>query len=1259
MAALILSNIGAGLFGPVGGFVGALAGARLDAIAGAALAPARVQPSRLAGLTVQAAQEGAEIPVVHGRARLTGQVIWAARFKEGSTSRRVGGKTGQRVVERHYTVSFAVGLCEGPVSGLGQVWANGDPLDLSALAWRLHPGSESQDPDPLIEAVEGLGQAPAHRGLAYVVFEDFPLDGFGDRIPQLSFEVHTRDPASVASLESLARGINLIPACGEFAYAVTPVRNVIRPGREAAANLTVSPVRTDLMVALDQLQRDLPRVDSVALAVAWFGDDLRCGVCTVMPRCETATRQTRPLNWLVAGLDRASAPKVSLLDGRPALGGTPTDRSVIEAIAELKRRGFKVTLNPFLMLDIPPGNTLPRPDGGTGQPAYAWRGRITCHPAPGRPGSPDRSAAADSQVASFFGTAQRTQMAVTGGTVLWAPGSGWGYRRFVLHLAGLAAAAGGIDTLLLGSELRDLTRVRGADGSFPAVEALRALAADVRAILGPGTTLSYGADWTEYGGQVPADDPAGLMFPLDSLWADPLVGCVGLDWYPPLADERPGDPRPDIAALQAGLAGGEAFDWFYASDADREAGTRTPITDGAHGEPWVYRQKDIRSWWSHAHHPRTGGVRSATPTAWVPGMKPVRLLELGFAAVDRAANRPSAFGDPKSAEHALPPFSTGARDDAAQRLALEASLGWWLKPGINPVSPLTGAPMLETDRTQLWCWDARPYPHFPVRTDLWSDGPNAATGHWLAGRAGMVSLGAVMAAIARRAGVAVDASGVDGTLEGHVLAGTTARDALATLAGAFGLEIRADPAGIIRINSPGGAASHLALADADLVADGAAAPRAETREMAAGPREVRVSHYASRKALLPALATARLPGGSGPVQALAVPVVCDDGLATRIARRVLAAGEPVEAQVRLAPLAALRLETGDRLVLPGSDRLWRLERTSGAITPRATCVPAPPPAIAPLAGALPAEASPAVIGAAPVLRVLDLPAPWCDPAAPRPLLAAAAEPWGGDVTVRADAAVAAILTRPARIGELATALPPAPAGVRLALRPELVLAFGALETTPACAALLDGAGSVLDVIGWESAVLAGPSRWRLGGVVRGLGGAAPAPALAAGCELVLLDGALVPAVLPPGRSGTLIRWTALPAAATDAADGTTLDCPWQARGALPWSPVHLSAHRTPQGVLIGWVRRARGDGDAWEPADVPPAAATPAFRIRIRSPAGAVLRTLEAPSSPALYPAADEIADFGAPGAILAVSIAQRADDGREGPEARAELAVR
>ena len=186
------------------------------------------------------------------------------------------------------------------------------------------------------------------------------------------------------------------------------------------------------------------------------------------------------------------------------------------------------------------------------------------------------------------------------------------------------------------------------------------------------------------------------------------------------------------------------------------AQVRTAITDGAHGEPWVFRPKDLLGWWSHAHHERIGGVRQAAPTAWVPGMKPIRLSEFGCAAVDRGGNAPNLFQDPKSTESHLPPASTGARDDAVQRAALEAVLAHFDKAGNNPLSAVYGGPMLEA--ADAWCWDARPYPAFPARGDVWADAGAWRAGHWLNGRlAGdgreALDLGAEAVVLAQAAGV--------------------------------------------------------------------------------------------------------------------------------------------------------------------------------------------------------------------------------------------------------------------------------------------------------------------------------------------------------------------------------------------------------------------------------------------------------------------------------------------------------------------------
>ena len=59
----------------------------------------------------------------------------------------------------------------------------------------------------------------------------------------------------------------------------------------------------------------------------------------------------------------------------------------------------------------------------------------------------------------------------------------------------------------------------------------------------------------------------------------------------------------------------------------------------------------------------------------MPQGKPIWFTEIGCPAVDKGANQPSVFPDPKSSEAGLPYFSNGTRDDLIQRRYLEAVLG--------------------------------------------------------------------------------------------------------------------------------------------------------------------------------------------------------------------------------------------------------------------------------------------------------------------------------------------------------------------------------------------------------------------------------------------------------------------------------------------------------------------------------------------------------------------------------------------------------
>jgi hypothetical protein len=401
MATLVLGAVGTavgGAFGgsilglsgaAIGGIVGSTVGSVLDSWLVSQLAPAqRIEGQRLDSLRITSSTEGAVIPRLYGRRRIGGNIIWAIDFREEvRTSTQGGGKGGGgpkvKTTEYLYSALFAVALCEGPITGIGRIWADGALMDLSGVTWRWYPGDETQEPDPYIAIAMSPEPTPAYRGTAHVVFGDLPLARYGNRLPQLSFEVF-RPIADADTAEGAIGAVTLIPASGEFTYATTPIRKG-SGGETAAENLNMLSDTTDLVVALDRLQAMVPSVESVSLVVSWFGTDLRAGHCEVRPGVEVAAKATTRA-WSVNGVARSDAHVVSRDDQeRPIYGGTPADFAVVEAIRELKSRGLRVTFYPFILMDVPTGNALPNPCSDnvdeTGQPPFPWR---TCHVLPRR-----------------------------------------------------------------------------------------------------------------------------------------------------------------------------------------------------------------------------------------------------------------------------------------------------------------------------------------------------------------------------------------------------------------------------------------------------------------------------------------------------------------------------------------------------------------------------------------------------------------------------------------------------------------------------------------------------------------------------------------------------------------------------------------------------------------------------------------------------------------------------------------------------------
>ena len=244
MATIVLGTVGRALGGPLGGIVGSLVGGIADrAIFGSG--PARDGP-RLGDLSVQSAAYGQPLPRLYGSVRIAGNVIWSSGIRE-SAQRSGGGKRGPSTTSYSYSASFAVALSARPVVGIGRIWADGKPLRDAAGVYRfpakvrMYTGSESQLPDPLIVAAQPDG-TPAYRGLAYAVFDDLPLADYGNRIPNLTFEVFAdADPIAVDTVATdLAAAATALAPRGAFpqlAGYVAATAGTVRSALEPLAGL--------------------------------------------------------------------------------------------------------------------------------------------------------------------------------------------------------------------------------------------------------------------------------------------------------------------------------------------------------------------------------------------------------------------------------------------------------------------------------------------------------------------------------------------------------------------------------------------------------------------------------------------------------------------------------------------------------------------------------------------------------------------------------------------------------------------------------------------------------------------------------------------------------------------------------------------------------------------------------------------------------------------------------------------------------------
>jgi len=201
MARQVLPAVGAVVGFWINGPQGAMWGWQIGSVVGNVVDPQVLPGPQIGEIANQTSQEGGPRPIVFALSPpMPGNIIFSGEPRIVRRRERQG-KGGPSVETESVYRTYAIGVCEGPITGFWRIWRNGilvyDNSDNPQLtsaenaeflqSARLFLGSFTQQPSPDIESL--TTPAPAHRGTAYLVQADEDLTDVRGMIPQYVFQV--------------------------------------------------------------------------------------------------------------------------------------------------------------------------------------------------------------------------------------------------------------------------------------------------------------------------------------------------------------------------------------------------------------------------------------------------------------------------------------------------------------------------------------------------------------------------------------------------------------------------------------------------------------------------------------------------------------------------------------------------------------------------------------------------------------------------------------------------------------------------------------------------------------------------------------------------------------------------------------------------------------------------------------------------------------------------------------------------------------
>ncbi|MDZ5762223.1 putative phage domain protein [Candidatus Cyrtobacter comes] len=487
MASIILSDLCSSAI--IDRKIGKLAGALIkDTIFGNT--ETRSFDSRLGGLLVKTPTYGSKIPFLYGAAIMPGEIIWTSKLEEitNSQERTSGGKTSRvkRIhVSFYYRISLAISICSGPISELKNIFANGIRLEQSAYKIRIYSGSEHQMPDPLIESIEGIGNVPAYRGIAYIIFEDLDLSEFENKLPEFTFEVvKIATHPNAQNLQNSLKEIILLPGHGEFTYEIKPHTMFegdyigdkwIQRGKGAYVNVNNCKKEADSIYSLEKLFKIFPNLEWISVTVAWFCSEINIKDAKIEPKIsKTGDFKTFPKEWSVGHkytIKNASIIQNKRYQGTVSDNGLYTLLDFIKSKRNAQGKAYKIMLRPIVLMDT---KQLLDASIITGQ--------------------------ADYQLNNFFNK---------------------NYNDFIKHYACLCGNI--IDAISIGSGLIGITSIKDNDNNFPGIDNLINLSKEVKELLPSKCLITYSSDINEY------HENSDGWYNMDKLWTSRYIDFIGIN----------------------------------------------------------------------------------------------------------------------------------------------------------------------------------------------------------------------------------------------------------------------------------------------------------------------------------------------------------------------------------------------------------------------------------------------------------------------------------------------------------------------------------------------------------------------------------------------------------------------------------------------------------------------------------------------------------------------------------------------------------